>query len=332
MKHIKKILPIIGIALFFYLIYTTGLQRIAATFMKISPLHIVAVILLSIPVVLINNFQWQLILKKHKIKISYIESLKISIVSVFYGAVTPGKIGTYVKIYYLKEKTKQPYGKLFTNALIFSVITYITLFCFLIIGSLFFISKIPVMLPIVIICFTIFIALIVILYKKERGEKIFKLLLKLTISKKLKKLFSKFLKTFYDDFPKLKGLILPLLIDFPAIALSYTQIYIIALSLGIRIPYYEFIFICPIITIATLIPFSPGALGIREASVMGMLSFYGVAPEVAFVLSLASFLTIRIPKTILGSLIALKWGLKDKQSNLISRITSIKKQINLSFR
>lgn len=331
-KIIKKILPLIGIIIIAYLIYNIGIKDLASTFMKISPFHIIAVVLLSIPVLLITNVQWQLVLKKQNIQIGFFESLKIGFISGFYSSITPGKIGSYIKIAYLKEKTNEPYGKLLTNSVIFSAISILSVFCFLFASSLFLIYKIPILFPIIGIFFVIFLAIIFFFYKKDRGEKIFHRLIGLFIPKKAKKSFEKFADTFYYDFPNAKNLVLPFLIDFLPTVVVYSQLYLIALSLGIQIPYHEFILICPIITAVTILPINPGALGTRELTAVYLFSLYGVDPATSVVLSLSGYLLLGLPSICLGATLALIWARDDKTYNRFSKISSIRKKLNLELR
>jgi uncharacterized protein (TIRG00374 family) len=331
-RTIKKLLPIIGIVILPYLIYTIGIDKITSTLMKISPIHIIAVVFLSIPLALISNTQWQMVLRKQRIKIGFFDTLKISFISGFYRAITPGKIGGYINLLYLKEKSKEPYGKLFTNNMIFSVIDNLSLFCLLFASSLILINKISILFPILCIVFTIYLIAIFFFYKKERGEKAFHFLISLFIPKRVKKHFIKFTSTFYNDFPTAKGLVLPFLIQIPLTILAYSQLYIIAISLGIQIPYHEFILICPIISLITKIPISPGALGIRELTAVYLFSFYGVDPAISVVLSLAGYLTLNLPSICLGAILALKWNHDDKKNHITRKISSAHKKPNLDFR
>ena len=331
-KIIKKILPLIGIIILAYLIYNIGIENLASTFMKISPFHIIAVVLLTIPLAILANIQWQLVLKKQNIQIGFFESLKIAFISSFYSAITPGKIGSYIKVAYLKEKTNEPYGKLFTNSIIFSVISLLSFFCFLFASSLFLINKIPIVFPIICIAFFIFLAIIFFFYKKNRGEKAIHQLISLFIPKKTKKSFEKFADTFYYDFPNAKDLVLPFLIDFLPTIVVYSQLYLIALSLGIQIPYHEFILICPIITAITILPISPSALGTRELTAVYLFSLYGVDPATSVVLSLSGYLLLGLPSICLGAILALIWARNDKTCNYLNKISSIRKELSLDAR
>ena len=304
---LKKILPLIGISIFVYIIMKIGINNIATTFLKISPIHIVIVSLLVIPGILLTNYQWQLVLKKQKIKISFIKSIKILLIGGFYGVISPGKIGEWIKVYYMKEETKEPYGKLFINRFITSGLSTFAYLFFLLFSAFYFSNLIPIALPISIGLIIFSIIFLVYFIKKERGEKTLYFLIKLFIPKKSKPKFFSFVNTFYKDIPSPKYFILPFLITFPLMILTYTQVYIIALSLDVQIPYIAFIMICPIIGAISSIPISFGSLGIREISYAYFLSMYGVDLATSVVISLSAFLIFSIPSIVLGFIFSITW-------------------------
>lgn len=201
-KAIKKIGPIIGIILLFYLIYTIGIDKISGTFMKISPVYILIAILLTIPGLLLKNYQWQLILKKQNINVSFLKSLKLILIGRFYGAITPGGIGSYMKILHLKDEVKQPLGKLFVNNVILGKVSMVPYYFIIIIGTLFLVDKAPSLLPYVLISIAMMILPTLLFIKKERGEKILNTLIRLFTPKKSRPNFNNLLKLFIMIFQK----------------------------------------------------------------------------------------------------------------------------------
>ena len=146
-RFLKKLIPLTGIILLIYLIISIGTDEIISTFLKISPLYVVIAALLTIPRVLIRNYGWQIILKKQKIFVSYLTSLKIFLIGYFYGSVTPGYIGQLMRIPYLKEKTNEPTGKLFVNSFVEEVVHTLSLYFMMIIGAFLISDKIPEAFP-----------------------------------------------------------------------------------------------------------------------------------------------------------------------------------------
>ncbi len=290
MAILKKGMPFIGIVLLLYLIFSIGTDKIVTTFLQLSPFYIVGAALLTFPRILIRNYGWQLILKQQKIEVSFGTSLKIFLIGYFYGSVTPGYSGQLMRIPYLKEKTDQPTGKLFVNTLVEEIIHTFSLYLMMIIGAFILIEYIPAIFPLA--CIFVGVSLIIYWFfiNRDRGEKTFHFLIRFLAPKNLKLYFIRFVATFYQDFPNLKDLIYPFVVVIPTWIIIYSQIYILGLSLGIDIPYLVFLVIYPIANIVSFIPITSAGLGTREATVIFLLSFFGVSPEKAIVLSLAGHL------------------------------------------
>ncbi len=329
-RHIKKIFPIVGISIFVYIVHSIGINKIIYTFSKISLAHVIFMFVIAIFATVIQNFQWSLILKKQKIKIGFLESLKVLFIGDFYKSVTPGYIGTWMKIPYLKEETDEPYGKLFINCLILSTIGTISFLFFLSIGAFFLTSKLPIAFPISLIWISAILLLLLFFIKKNRGEKVLYFFIRFFIPKKAKPSFKRFVGTFYKDFPDLKDLFIPFIIGFIGIIFYFSMIFMLALILDINIPYFSFIMIYPIVFAVSYLPISPGAIGIRELTAVYVLSIYGVGIAEAVVLSLSSFLLLGAPSVILGFILSIGW-LSDSKKQKIKNF-SFEKIVSTGFK
>lgn len=303
-KFIKKFMPLIGVILLIYLIVDIGTNEIMETFLKLSPLYIIAAALLTIPRALIRNYQWQLILKKQKIFVSYLKSLKIFLIGYFYGAVTPGYMGVLMRVPYLKAETNQPLGKLFVNCFVLSAVNDLVLYFMAIIGAFMIAEHIPEALPLALIALILNVLVYLYFIKKERGEKTFHFFIKFLIPKKAKSYLIRFIDTFYEDFPRIRDFILPALVSIPFWIIMYTQIYILALSLDIEVPYHVFIMFYAIANLIAFIPITTAGLGTREATLIFLFSLYGTAPEKALVISLAGHLITDVLTGVYGFIIS----------------------------
>jgi uncharacterized protein (TIRG00374 family) len=320
-KYFKKIIPIIGIIILLYLIIDIGVEKIVNTFLNISPLHAFFVILLTFPRVLLRNIQWQLILKKQKIQVSFLKSLKIFLIGYFYGSITPGYLGQIIRIPYMKDATREPLGKLFVNSFIETAVHGLSLYIMMLIGAFVLVNQYPE----IFIGACIFVGTSVLIYtffiKKERGEKAFYLLIKLFTPKKLRIHLTRFVNTFYNDFPRIRDYIIPFLIGIPAWIIIYSQIYIIGISLEIDIPYFLFLVLYPIANIVAFIPISSAGLGTREITLVLLFSLYGISPEKTIVLSLAGHLLTDVLTGFYGLLISvIESNNKENLSNFIRNI------------
>ncbi|MBU1941169.1 MAG: flippase-like domain-containing protein, partial [Candidatus Thermoplasmatota archaeon] len=304
-NYTKKLIPLIGIILLIYIIHDIGIDKIADTFLKISPLYIIISAALTFPRLFFRNTQWQYLLKKQKIFVGYWKSMKIFLISYFYGAITPGYLGLMIRIPYMKEATGQPFGKLFVNSIAETAVHGLSLYIMVVFGAL----AIADQYPEIFIGALIFVGASILIYafflSKKRGEATFYFFIKLMVPKKLKPHLTSFVDTFYKDFPHLRDFVIPFLLGIPAWIIIYSQIYILAIPLDIQVPYFTFLALYAIGNIVAMIPITTAGLGTREASLIFLFGLYGTPPETAVVISLAGHLLTDVLTGIYGFIISL---------------------------
>ena len=87
-KYLKKFLPLIGIIILIIIIINLDLEKIKAAFLSINPIFIVLSMFLLLPIMIVKNHVWQIILKEQKINITFYKSLKIYMIGFFYSTIT----------------------------------------------------------------------------------------------------------------------------------------------------------------------------------------------------------------------------------------------------
>ena len=326
-KQAKKFLPLVGILVLIIIIISLDVEEIKNAFLSINPIFIVLALSLTIPRVLIRNFGWRLIQKEQKIKISYFQSLKCFLIGYFYACWTPGFVGQLMRVPYMKEKTGEPYGKLFVNTFIEVTIRQVAIYVMIVTGLLVILNQfseleISKIIPIIIAVLIVFQAIIIFYFiKKERGEKFFHLFIRYVIPKKLKDPSSRFVNTFYKDFPKINRLIIPLFLSFITWVIIFSQQYIIVYALGANIPYLSFLLLYPIANIAGYIPVTFAGLGFRElTSIIIFSTLFGVGEEVVLVFTLVGFIITDVMTGLVGFIVSLTEARK-------TNITDFKKML-----
>jgi hypothetical protein len=310
--RIKKFLPLIGIVLLFYLIYSLNLEDIKNAFLSIKPIYVILALLLTLPAILIRNYAWQLIQKEQKIKLSYFQSLKIFLIGYFYASITPAFVGHLMRIPYMNEKTGEPYGKLFINVIIEVTVRTIAIYIMIILGLIMVIESFPDIqffktiriIMFIVLVFTILI--VVYFFKRERGEKLFYLLVKYLIPKKFKSTYYDFVDTFYNDFPRFKQIIIPFLLGFVTWIIVFSQEYLIVMALEVNIPYLSFLLLFPVANVAGFLPITFAGLGVRETvSILIFSTLFAVTREEVLVFTLVGFIVTDIFTGFIGFLVSL---------------------------
>ena len=303
---LKLILPFIGLGILVYLIYTLDIQKIITAFLSIDFIYVVYALLLTIPLLLIRNVAYQIILKEQKITIGSFGSLKIYLIGIFYGSFTPGYSGQLMRIPYLKEKTGEPFGKLFINTLIDTFVHSFSIYGMIIIGAFLVVGTIPSLLPVTIAWMIGFCLAVIYFTRKERGEKFFRVIITYLIPKKIKPQLNAFVDTFYTDFPRFKAMIIPYLIGILTWVIVFSQEFLILLGLGLDIPYLAFLALYPIANVAGFIPITFGGLGTREfTAILIFTTLFSVTAEQILVLSLVGFCVTDIFLAAIGFLLSL---------------------------
>lgn len=305
-NKLRKILPILGIILLAYTIYSLDIEKIKNAFFSIKPIFVFLSLSLIIPHILLRNYSWKLILKEHKIKLSFLQSLKIFLIGYFYATMTPGFVGKILRITYIKDKTGEPYGKLFVNTVIESIVHISPLFAMVVLGSLFLIETIPEMFFFS-ICFVITLFIILFYFlREERGERVFLALIKYLIPEKMETSLYNFVGTFYRDFPKVKKLLFPTFIGFFTWILVFSQYYMFVWALDLDIPYFYFILIFPVASLIGMIPISFAGIGTRELTAVTLFSFlFSISGEKILVVSLLGFFISDIVTGLIGFVLSL---------------------------
>ncbi len=81
--------------------------------------------------------------------------------------------------------------------------------------------------------------------------------------------------------------------------------YILSNHLGATLPFSTFVFIMPLVYLATVLPISLGGLGVREGTFAGLMLLYGVPTSLSIIISFTMYL-IKVVVGMLGGIIYLK--------------------------
>jgi hypothetical protein len=307
LKKIKLLLPSIGVIIFIYIIYNLNLTEITTAFLSIPPAYILLSALLNIPVLLIRNSAWRIIQKEQHISLDFSQSLKALIIGYFYATISPGYLGQPIRVLYIKEKTAgAPYGKLFVNTVIETLLRSLSLYLLMVIGGLIVLREFPQLFYITVAWVIIVLIVIGYFIKQQRGERLFYQFIKYFIPSKLKPPLNRFVSTFYKDLPGIRLLWFPFILGALTWIIIFTQEYLFVVALGLNIPYLYFLVLFPVANTAGFLPISFAGLGTRELTAIFLFTtFFSVTKEEVFVFSFMGFLITDIFIGFTGFILAL---------------------------
>ncbi len=304
-KSLTKILPFIGIILFAYILYKTGMQKIIESFAGISFFYLLIAFLFLLPVLLLQTYKWFVIMQKQKIRISFFEAARMQLISVFYGFVTPARLGSFIKIAYLQEKTHN-LGRSASSVVIDRMFDLLTVLILAGLGSLLVIETFSK--PVWIAFFMLGIAIfsLFFLIGKRTGRTFLKIIYEKMLPKNLKARGRKSFHSFYDSIPSYRFMLFPLLLNVISWLTVYSQIFFIAKALGISVSYHILILILPISTLVSLLPITIAGLGTREASLITLLGLFNIPAAKIVTMSLSSMIIANVPAAIAGFVLSIK--------------------------
>ncbi|PIR57677.1 MAG: hypothetical protein COU71_02855 [Parcubacteria group bacterium CG10_big_fil_rev_8_21_14_0_10_38_31] len=289
---LKNIIRFIGIFIFIFILFKVN-ARESLYIIKGSNIFLIILALLvgTLPIFL-RNLRWQKLLKSEGIIINFLETLLVYFNAIFWGSITPGKIGEFSKIIYL-TKRGSPWGKA-TASVIFDRLFDITTIIILgALGVFIFFGGLKKLTHIFLIMSVILLAFILTMYfNKNFIKKILKKIIKKVSTRKNHNITEEEVDNLFNSFNKPTLILLSgTMISIFAWILYFLQIYILAKSIGIEITFILTSAIIAIITALNLIPITISGIGTRDVALILLFSQIGIRKEEALSFSLMILLT-----------------------------------------
>ena len=301
-NRIKKFLPIIGVGLFVYLLIKYKVVNILKEIENVNLSYLAIAVSLVLFFFVTQTTKWFVIAKKQRINVSFWEAFKINLVSNFYGFVTPAKIGSIIRVDYLKNKGDT--GRGISNFVIDKVLDLGSLFILAIAFGFVFYQKIisSAYLFFIISIFLLMISVSFIFYKKNAGKPILRFVHRILIPERMKEKSRELFDSFYRDMPSLGFLFFVFIINLVNWIVDYTGMYFMALSLGIDIGFIPFLAILPISTLVAQIPITINGFGVREVTMISLFGLFGVEAVKVLSMSVLNILITAVIPSIIAML------------------------------
>lgn len=285
----SKLLLFIGMGIFIYIIYSVGIDSLINVFKNVKFFWVLILVLISFIVIILQTYKWDLILKKQNINLKFYSLFKIQMISLLYGAITPGRLGSLIKINYLKKKIDKNYGETSSSVILERIIDFLVLFLFALFGAFLLINYYAnLFLELLIIILIIIFGGLFIFLKRERTRFFLKYFHKHFVPKKYREKVSELFHSFYDGIISPKYLVKPFIVSLAVWFLIFSQAYVAALALSVtHIPYYYFLGLFPLASAVGLIPITVSGMGTKEAALIGLFTAVGyVIPDKIVAISL----------------------------------------------
>ena len=298
----------IGMLIFLYIIfYKIDFIKIKNIIFKANLNFIILAIVLTFIMLLIQVWRWNYLKKIQNINYRFRDSFLIYGAGMYFGIITPGRLGDLIKIIYLKQGGHST-GKSAVSVIADRLADLIFLLTIGYLSMLFF-AKFFIF-EIIIISVIILLILIVILFLKND---LFK--------KSINKIFLWFIPEKYKQALVLN--IQDLKVDFKIYKLNNYFVLFILTALAWIFYYLQMFFLAKsiyltmsvtIAAIVTLIPISIYGLGTRDAALLFLFSLIGIGSEKTITLSLL-ILFVSLFYGLIGLFCWLKKPLKINPAN-----------------
>ena len=270
--QLKRLLPVFGIIILFIILTQVEFNEIYRIFTGLNLLYVVLSFFVLIPLLILATIEWQLLLKRQRIQVSYWYSIKNFFIGYFYGFITPGGLGAYTRALYLQEESSAPLPKCFSNIIIFNTVEFFSMFIPGAVGAIILSSIYPYLFGIILLILTIIILLFLFFFKTEYSRSIFKKIVRLRIFSGLRDRLEPSIDTFHEDIPGFKYVLFPFALSVTGWMLKYTLLFFVAKMFQINIPFIYFISIMAVVDVIASIPISSYGLGIRDGSLLYLLT------------------------------------------------------------
>ena len=287
----SRLLPLIGIVIFLYLLSSINLPEVAHIILKVNLLIFGIAILVTAVDITLKAFKWKLIFSIYNIPVPYSRFLSSWIIGLSLSMITPGKVGDFGKAYYLKDKA--PLGKSLTTVMAARIIDLITLFILAIIGLTIFAttySPNTIILTITYFLFAVFLIGITLLSKQSIATRILKPFFVRLVPSRYKPILTSVYGDFYSGVGLILGrkkmLVFVILITLLIWLGTVLALFLVAQSLGFDIPYDFLLIVFPVITLLEALPISFSGVGTRDATLIFFFGFIMLSAEAALSISL----------------------------------------------
>ena len=98
--------------------FTIDISFLLEEIYRVNTSLIILALIINIPHLFIKSFRWNFLLKQQKIFINPIETFMAYLSSLYIGYITPGRLGEFVKVIYLKSNRGISLSKGFSSVLI----------------------------------------------------------------------------------------------------------------------------------------------------------------------------------------------------------------------
>lgn len=289
-KWVSLLLPLVGLAIFVWIVRGTGVNRILETYRQIDVRRLMIFPLFTVFILAVRGYRWWLLLRLVGIPYSRWRSTVVWAIGFFAASITPGKVGDAVRALYVSRETGKGFGESFLTVFMDRLMDLVTVLVFGV-ATIFIFSSRYTDMPsfwVIIAASLALLALVYLVLRRGLMRKLAGPVFRILTPAKYRSQLSAEVEGFYDALGLYArhwkvtafAAVLTLVFWVGIVVLAFT----VARTLGIGVSFGYVALIMPMVTLVEIIPVSVSGIGTREATVMFFFSAVGIgsAQAVAF--------------------------------------------------
>jgi uncharacterized protein (TIRG00374 family) len=315
MKKVIHYSFIIGLLLFLTLLFRIDYKEMLKVLGGMKYSFILVGLLLTAFELLFKTMKLQKVVGLMK-PISFRDAMKVYLIGLPYGAVTPGKVGDVVKLYTLHQKTGMSRTDCVALGLVERLLEMIALVFLAGIGVFILIGRLTETQFISLLASVVLMFLVMmILLNQKIVHAVFRPVFYMIVPKhkqdKPRELFYQFYEGIEQFTQNKQAMIISLVYCVMGWIAGSIRTYYFAQGLGITgFGFIQCLFLVPLVTVIELLPISVLGVGTRDYALISLFSLLGIShavlQEQAVSLSMLMLVVGGIPPALIGYAIALK--------------------------
>ena len=301
--HFKKYIKLIGLFIFVYILFKVDIIQIIKSLSGVDLKKFLLALLLLCVFHFLKAIRWNILLKHKGLKIRLMDCYLTYVIGLYWGLITPGRLGDFIKAYYVKSHGYKLSDGFFV-AIIDRVLDLIIFFFFAAIGFIQILklqhlsSTINYWYALGLLLLFLFVIICV-----KKKEFIYRKISQLKLFEKIKKEMASF-KEYVKIVSSFRSL--SFLIGFTILSwfVYLMVVQLLLSSFKVHIPFVQTMVCFFISTLITFLPVTYAGLGTRDAALIFLFKSYGYQSEWAILFSF-SILLIYVWTGIIGFIASL---------------------------
>ena len=279
----KWVIRLTGLIIFCIILVRIDIPATVQILLGANVILVILALLSIFPQIFLKAWRWHVLMKMQNITYPWKEAAIVYFAGLFLGTITPGRLGDFIKVQYLREEGYS-FGKSLLSVLLdrfydlaaLILVGYISIIYFIqrFSDRIFIFSTILILLPV--------LGVLLYITGVVDNNRITGITAALS-PKRYRNIVAKTLHDFFVDFSSLKTipLVYAFILTIATWTLYFIMSYLFALSVSIPIDFFYLAGCVSIAGFITLLPVSISGIGTRDATFILLFGYAGISSESA---------------------------------------------------